>query len=141
MEDLLQKIISKREKVHDFVRKHEPRNRLLVNVAIICGIAGTALAGIPAIGGTAAINGLKSVTQPDLPIWQILCIGASLSTMLATIATSLRSNHDISNKLAKAQACEAKLEMLELMVSNKQIEMNKAIEKYGEYSADVSFIR
>ena len=141
MEDLLQKIISKRDRIHAFVVKHEPRNKVLINVAIICGIAGTALAGIPAIGGNAAIEGIKSVTQPGLPIWQLLCIGASVSTLAATIATSLRSNHDISNRLAKAQACEAKLEMLELMVSNQQIELNKAIEKYGEYSADVAFIR
>ena len=141
MEDLLQKIVAKRNNVHAFIAKHEPRNRILINVAIVCGIAGTALAGIPAVGGNAAIEGIKSVTQPGLPIWQILCIGASVSTMAATIATSLRSNHDMSTRLAKAQACEARLEMLELMISNQQIEISKAIEKYGEYSAEVAFIR
>jgi hypothetical protein len=141
MDELLQKIIAKRNLVHAFVSRHEPRNRLLINIAIICGIAGTALAGIPAIGGTAAIDGIKSVTQPQLPVWQILCIGAALATMAATVATSLRSNHDTSNKLAKAQACEAKLEMLELLLLNHQIDTKHAIEKYGEYSSDVAFIR
>jgi hypothetical protein len=141
MEELLQKIIAKRNLVRAFVEKHEPRNRLLINVAIICGIVGTALAGIPAIGGTAAIDGIKSVTQPQLPVWQILCIGAALATMAATVATSLRSNHDTGNKLAKAQACEAKLEMLELLLMNNQIDTKQAIEKYGEYSSEVAFIR
>lgn len=141
MEDLLQKIVAKRNSVHSFIVKHEPRNRILINVAIICGVLGTALAGIPAIGGQGAIDSIKAATQPALPVWQLLCVGASLSTMAATIATTLRSNHDISNKLAKAQACEAKLEMLELLIANSQIETRQAIEKYGEYAADVAFIR
>lgn len=140
MDELLQKIRTKRNRVHTFVSKQEPRNKWLLNIAIICGVAGTAFAGIPAIGGTAAIDGIKSVTQPQLPIWQFLCIGAALSTMAATVATSLRSNHDTGNKLAKAQACEAKLEMLELLLLNNQIDTKQAIEKYGEYSADVAFI-
>ncbi|WP_276373411.1 hypothetical protein [Chryseolinea sp. H1M3-3] len=141
MNELLQKIVAKRNVVHAYVVKHEPKNKLLVNVAIICGIAGTALAGIPAVGGSAAIDGIKAVTQPQLPIWQILCIGAALSTMAATIATSLRSNHDTSNKLAKAQVCEAKLEILELLLTNNQIEIKEAIERYGDYTSEVAFIK
>lgn len=137
----MDKINSKRKQVQDFILRQGPRNKLLINVAIICGIMGTALAGIPAIGGTAAIDGIKSVTQTQLPIWQILCIGAALSTMAATIATSLRSNHDTTNRLTKAQACDAKLEMLELLLTSNQIDMKQAIEKYGEYSAEVAFIR
>lgn len=140
MDELMQKVISKRNRVHAYVVKHGPRNKILLNVAIICGIAGTAFAGIPAIGGTAAIDGIKAVTQPQLPVWQFLCIGAALSTMIATVATSLRSNHDTGNKLAKAQVCEAKLEMLELLLINNQIDIKQAIEKYGEYSSEVAFI-
>ena len=141
MKELLHKIKSKRILVQEFISEQEPRNRTLINVAIICGITGTALAGIPAVGGSAAIDGIKAVTQPQLPIWQILCIGAALCTMAATVATSLRSNHDTTNKLSKAQVCEAKLEMLELLLINNQIEMKEAIQKYGEYSSEVSFIR
>jgi hypothetical protein len=141
MEEILQKINAKRNRLQDFILKQEPRNKALINVAIICGIAGTALAGIPAIGGAAAIDGIKTITQPQLPVWQILCIGAALSTMAATIATSLRSNHDTGNKLAKVQVCDAKLELLELLLMNQQIDIKQAIEKYGEYAADVSFIR
>ncbi len=141
MDELLHKINSKRKRVHDFIERHEPRNRMLINVAIICGIVGTALAGIPAIGGNGAINGIKAVAQTQLPIWQIICIGAAVSTMVATIATSLRNNHDITNKLSKAQVCEAKLEMLELLLLSNQIDLKQAVEKYGEYSAEVAFIR
>ena len=60
--------------------------------------------------------------------------------MAATIATSLRSNHDTGNKLAKAQVCEAKLEMLELLLMNNQIDTKEGIEKYGEYATEVAFI-
>jgi len=141
MEELLEKIIAKRNSVHSFIVKHEPRNKVLINIAIICGVIGTALAGVPAIGGQGAIDSIKAAAQPPLPVWQLICIGASLSTMVATIATTLRSNHDVSNRLAKAQACEAKLEMLELLVTSKQIETKQAIEKYGEYCSDIGFIR
>src|SRR5688500_10119482 len=140
MEELLHKINTKRDKVHNFVVKHSPRNKRLINMSIFCGIAGTALAGRPAIGVSAAIDSIKAMTQPQIPVWQMLCIGAALATRTATIATSLRSNHDMGNKLAKAQVCEAKLEMLELLLLNNQIDIKQAIEKYGEYSAEVAFI-
>jgi hypothetical protein len=140
MEELSDKIATKRNQLHEFISKQKPKNRWLMNIAVIGGIAGTAFAGIPAIGGTAAIEGIKSVTQPQLPVWQFLCIGAALSTLAATIATSLRNNFDTANRLSKAQICAAKLEMLDLLVRTKQIEMKQAIEKYGEYAAEVAFI-
>ena len=140
MQELLQKITEKRERVRAFALKHGPKNKLLLNVSIFCGVIGTALAGIPAVGGTDAIDTIKEITQPGLPIWQFLCIGAALMTMAATIATSVRNNHDIANKLAKAQVCDAKLEMLELLLQNDQIDTKQAIEKYGEYSTEISFI-
>lgn len=140
MEELLEKIGAKRGKVRAFCAEHGPKNKMLLNVSIICGVAGTAFAGIPAVGGTAAIDAIKSATQPGLPVWQFLCIGAALMTMAATIATSLRSNHDTGNKLAKAQVCEAKLEMLELLLMNNQIDTKEGIEKYGEYATEVAFI-
>jgi hypothetical protein len=140
MEELSDKISTKLIQVREFISRQGPRNRWLMNIAVIGGIAGTAFAGIPAIGGTAAIEGIKSVTQPQLPVWQFLCIGASVSTLTATIATSLRNNFDTANKLSKAQICAAKLEMLDLLVRTKQIEVKQAIEKYGEYAAEVAFI-
>jgi hypothetical protein len=93
---------------------------MVLNISIFCGVIGTALAGIPA-----AIDTVKDSTQPGLPVWQVLCIGAALMTMAATITTSLRSNHDTGNKLAKAHVCEAKLEMLELLLINNQIDTNR----------------
>jgi hypothetical protein len=140
MEEIIDKISAKRNQVLAFISKQGPKNKWLMNIAIIGGIVGTTLAGIPAIGGTAAIDGIKSVTQPQLPIWQLLCIGAAVSTMAATIATSLRNNFDTANKLSKAQICAAKLEMLDLLVQTKQIELKQAIEKYGEYAAEVAFL-
>src|SRR5687767_11020006 len=128
MEELSDKIAAKRNQVQEFISKQGPKNRWLMNVAVIGGIAGTAFAGIPAIGGTAAIEGIKAVTQPQLPVWQFLCIGAAVSTLAATIATSLRNNFDTANKLSKAQICAAKLEMLDLLVRTNQIEMKQAIE-------------
>lgn len=140
MEEILTKVRSRRSQVAAYIRKQEPRNRLLLNMAVLCGIAGTTLAGIPAIGGTSAINGIKSVTETRLPIWQILCIGAALCTMLATIATTWRNNHDTANKLARAQVIEAKMEVLELSLESGQIDLKQALDRYSEYNADIVFI-
>jgi arginine exporter protein ArgO len=140
MEELLNKIIAKREQVQHFISKQGPRNRRMLNIAIVCGILGTGLAGIPAIGGQETIDTLKAATNPGIPVWQILCIGAALSTMAATLATTVMTNHDSANKLSKAQVSKAKLEMLELLIKSDQIEQKQAIEKYGEYAADVAFI-
>ena len=52
MEELLEKIISKRNSVHAFIVKHEPRNKVLINVAIICGVVGTGLSGYSGHWGT-----------------------------------------------------------------------------------------
>ncbi len=137
---MLNKIIAKREQVERFISKHGPQNRRLLNIAIVCGILGTGLAGIPAIGGQETIDTLKAATNPGIPVWQILCIGASFSTMAATIATTILTKQDTANQVSKAQVGKAKLEMLELLVRSNQIDEKQAIEKYGEYSADVAFI-
>ena len=128
-----EKIISKRKIVSSYLSKQIPKNKLLINTAIVCGIVGTAFAGIPAAGGKPAVDALSTS-------WQFLCIGASVFTLIATVATTLRNNYDTTSKISKAQICNAKLEMLELLLAEGLIETKQAIERYGEYVADIAFI-
>ena len=87
----------------------------------------SALAGIPAVDGTSAIDSIKEVTQPGLSVWQFLCIGAALTTRAATISTSIRSNQNTANRVAKAQVCDAKLEMLELICRTIELIQSKPL--------------
>ena len=140
MEDLLNKVRNRRIGLQRYIRTEEPKNKRLLNIAIVCGILATLLTGIPALGGEKAIKQIKSQTNPVIPVWQIMCIGASVCTSIATAATSYKNSHDTSNKIAKAQVCDSKLEMLELLLETRQIENKQAIEKYGEYVSEVSFV-
>lgn len=69
-----------------------------------------------------------------------MCIGASIFTLTATVATSLRSNHNLDGKLSKAQVCVTKLEILEMQLSGGHLSEQQAIEKYQEYITEVAFL-
>ncbi len=140
MEDLLDKIRNRRLNLQRYIQKEEPKNKLLINVAIICSILATVLTGIPALGGEKAINKIDSQTNAAIPVWQIMCIGASVCTAIATAATTYKNSYDTSHKIAKAQVCDSKLDMLEILLITRQIENKQAIEKYGDYVSEVAFI-
>lgn len=130
---LEERINAQRQKMLVFIAKAKPRNKWLINLAIVCGVIGTAFAGIPASAGKPAIDALGTT-------WQFMCIGASLFTLTATVATSLRNNHNLESKLSKAQVCATKLEILELQLMSGHLDDKQAIEKYQEYVADVAFL-
>ena len=140
MDELLHKIRNRRLSLQHYIQREEPRNKRLLNIAIICGILATLLTGVPALGGEKAIKEIKSKTNPVIPVWQIMCIGASVCTSIATAATTYKNSYDTSNKIAKAQVCDSKLEILEILLADGQIENRQAIEKYGDYVSEVSFI-
>ena len=130
---LEERIREQRDRLSAFISKQRPRNKWLINLAIICGVIGTAFAGIPASAGKPAIDALGTS-------WQFMCIGASIFTLTATVATSLRSNHNLESKLSKAQVCATRLEILELQLSGGHMEERQAIEKYQEYISEVAFL-
>lgn len=140
MDHLIEKIRSKQADVNQFLNRQKPRNRRLINVAIVCGLIGATFTGVPAVGGTSAIGALKALANWPAPVWQLLCLGATVCTLAATAATTMRNNHDLATRIAKAQIAGAKLEMLEILMESNQIESQQAIEKYGEYCTEVSFL-
>lgn len=132
--NIQEKITASRRQLGQYISRQAPRAKWLNSLAITGGILGTAFAGIPAIGGKSAIAGLHTS-------WQLMCIGAAVFTLIATIANTLKSNSDIAGRLMKAQTCDAKLEILELLLSEGLIDNKQAIERYGEYMSDCVFLK
>ena len=140
MENILNKVKEKRSLLKRYIFRQKPINRWLVNITIICGIFAATMTGIPAVGGEGAIKAIKSETDFSIPVWQVLCIGATLCSIAATSATAVKNGFDTSNNLAKAQTCDARLEILELLLETDQIEQKEAIQKYGDYTAEITFL-
>ena len=136
---LLRKIRDKRRRIAAFVGKLEPRGVRLMNLSIICGAIATALTAGPAIGGSRLTEALGTA-GPNSPSWRILCGAAMAFSLVATIATNLYKSHDTASRLAKAQACDAKLEGLETLVELRQMSTNEAATRYEECIPEVSFI-
>ncbi len=135
----LRKLHDKRRRITAFVSKFEPRGARLTNLGIICGAIATALTAAPAIGGIRLTEALGEA-GPNSPSWRILCGAATLFSLIATIATNLFKSHDIASRLARAQACNAKLEGIELLAELKQVSLKEATARYEKCIPDVSFI-
>ena len=136
---LLKRLQDKRRRIAAFERKFEPRGARLTNLGIICGAIATALTAAPAIGGIRLTDALGAA-GPNSPSWRILCGAATLFSLIATIATNLFKSHDIASRLARAQACDAKLEAIELLAQLKQVSLKEATARYEKCIPDISFI-
>jgi hypothetical protein len=136
---LLRKLHDKRRRIAAFVGKLEPRGARLTNLGIICSAAAAALTAAPAIGGIRLTDALGAA-GPDSPSWRVLCGAATLFSLIATIATNLFKSHDIASRLARAQACDAKLEGIEVLAELKQVSLKEATARYEKCIPDVSFI-
>lgn len=136
---LLRKLHDKRRRIAAFASKFEPRGERLTNLGIICGAIATALTAAPAIGGIRLTDALGAA-GPNSPSWRILCGAATLSSLIATIATNLFKSHDIASRLARAQGCDAKLEGIEILAELKQVSLKEATARYEKCIPDVAFI-
>ncbi|TQV86420.1 hypothetical protein [Aliikangiella coralliicola] len=137
---LLKRINDKRSEIEQYLSRTRPRNRRLVNTAIICSAVAAALTAGPAFGGktfTAWLTGTLGLTSP---VWQLMCIGAAVCSLGATITTNMSKSDETASKILRAQTCDAKLEGLETLIEMEQIDAAKASSLYTQYLPEVSFI-
>lgn len=134
---MLKRIRAKRRRIAAFVTTLEPRGVRLNNLSIICGSIATVLTAGPAIGGQTLTDALGG--PGNSLSWRLLCGGAAASSLIATVATNLYKSREISSRLAKANACEAKLEVLELGVDLGKITEEEAFSRYNECISTIDF--
>lgn len=137
---LLAHIQQKRTEVAQFIQSADSRNHRLINTAIICGAVSAALTAGPALGGKSVNTWMSEIFPIDLPIWQLLCFGAMVCSVAATIATNLSKSHEVAAKLILAQTCKAKLEGLQSQTELKSLDVKAASEQFAKLLTEISFV-
>ncbi|MBA5605372.1 hypothetical protein H3H36_08365 [Duganella sp. FT3S] len=134
-----ERLRDKRRHIAAFIRKASARGAGLTNTGIVASALAAVLTAAPALGGARLTQALGSAGE-NSPSWRILCALASLCSLVAAIATNMLRSHDIAARLAKAQAVDARLEGLELLVELRQLTLKDATARYESAIPEVAFI-
>jgi hypothetical protein len=137
---LLDKIRAKRAEIDTFLRTMEPRSERLTNITIVCGAISAALTAAPALGGRSLTDWLTEIFGLTLPVWQLLCFGAMICSIAVTISTNLSRSQEITSKIMKAQACDAKLEGLETLIEVGRVDVDSASNQFVNALTHITFI-
>ena len=142
-QDLLNQIRRKRTQIEAFLAVARPRKRRLLNTTIIGGSLAAVLTAGPAVGGpslTVALTGALGLNPASSPSWRILCAAASVCSIMATVATQLLKSHNIEEHVIRAQACRAKLEVIEVGLTVGQLDQRQATTEYLKCVEETSFL-
>jgi hypothetical protein len=137
---ILASIKAKREEIDAYLKKTEPRHMRLVNGSIVCGALAAALTAGPGIGGSGFIEFAKTVVTFGVPVWQALCLAATVLSVVVVIANGKMKAHDLTTKITAARGCNSKLEGLQLMLETGQMDVERAASLYTQYITEVSHI-
>lgn len=138
---LLKKIKAKRGEVSNYLKKNEPRHSRYITISIVAGALAAALTAGPGVGGTGFIESAKGVISFGIPVWQVLCLLATLLSMSAVITNGLLKARDLTSKITQVRGCDAKLEGLEIMLDMEQIDLKQATSLYTQYLTEIPHIR
>jgi hypothetical protein len=121
---LLRRINDTRAAISDHLSRLEPFGTSLTYTNILCGTIATALT-----GGLAAF-------ASHIPGRGTLIVAASASacSLVATIAASVHKTR-VGARLAKTQACAAKLDGLAVLIETSCLPIKEAANRYNEYLA------
>ncbi len=137
---LQHKIATKRKDLANYLAKTEPKNTLLITSSIVCGALAAALTAGPGFGGEGFVGQFQVSESLGLPLWQLLCIVASLMSITAVIANGLLKFNDLTGKISQARMHDAKLEGLETMIEFGQIDLAQAAREYTECLSKIAHI-
>jgi hypothetical protein len=137
---LLANIKTKRREIAEYLAKTEPRNLRLINFSIVCGAVAAALTAGPGIGGGGFIDSAKNLVSFGIPIWQVLCLAATILSVLAVVANGKLKAHDLTVKIAGARGCNSKLEGLQFMLETGQVDVEHATPLYMQYLTEIPHV-
>jgi len=137
---LLSKIRAKRQDLADYLSAMEPRNSRLINFSIVAGALAAGLTAGPGIGGDGFIGAAKGLISFGIPVWQVLCLVATILSIIVVISNGMLKSHDLTTKIGQARMGDAKLEGLETMLELEQIEVKQAAQRYSQYLTEIPHI-
>lgn len=102
--------------------KFRPWDTRLSVMSIACGAIATVLAGGAVAGGKPALDAFGG--------WKILCTIVALFTAAATASSSLHKSLQISNRVANAERCIARLRALEAGLRASELPVHEALRTF-----------
>jgi len=138
---LLDRIKTKRLEVAGYLNNYEPKQSRYIIISIVAGALAAALTAGPGFGGGGFIETASSLFTFGIPVWQVLCLLATLLSMSAVISNGLLKSNDLTSKISQARGCDAKLEGLEIMLSLGQIDLKQATSLYTQYLTEIPHVR
>ncbi len=141
-QELLKRIAAKRASITAFMRGVRPRSDRLMKVSVITSSLSAALTAGPALGGEAFTKAAQDgLLLPRASIvWQALCLGAMVVSIVAAVSISLNSSQDVTDRLTTAEACNAELEGLQTLVELGQFPVHEAVRLYHLYVMKIPFV-
>ena len=111
-------------------------------MTFILSAIGAAVAGGPALGGrgfTAAVQ--AGLALPDAGhVWQPLCIGALLASVLAAIATQMYRSRDASGRITVLEAANGTLEGILFDLKFTEFATEDALNRYRQVTDKIGFV-
>jgi hypothetical protein len=139
-EDLLLRIKQKRTAIEAYLATAQPRKRRLLNMTIGGGTLAAALTAGPAVGGAPFTAWVTQTLSLRSPSWRLLCAAASISSVVATVATQLLKSNNVEANVVQAQGCRAKLEVLEVALTLGQLDTSQAATEYLKCVESAAFL-
>ena len=141
-QELLKRIAAKRASITAFMRGVRPRSDRLMKVSVITSSLSAALTAGPALGGEAFTKAAQDgLLLPRASIvWQALCLGAMVVSIVAAVSISLKSSQDVTDRLTTAEAYNAELEGLQTLVELGQFPVHEAVRLYHLYVMKIPFV-
>lgn len=124
-----------------FIARTRPGLGRLTNTTIVAGALSALLTSGPALGGQTLTGWLTGVLGLDNPAWQLLCAGAALSSLAATVAAQLLKSRRLEERLVHAVTCRARLESLETGLSLGMVTAEYAGTEYLRCIEEAAVIR
>ncbi|HEV7823734.1 MAG TPA: hypothetical protein VGP02_02375 [Mycobacteriales bacterium] len=139
---LLDRITARRAGILAYLRQTRPRRGRLTDLAVVSTAVTAVLTAGPALGGVpfaeAARDGLGLTSSAV--VWQALCLGALVMSLVATVATNLSRSQELASRVAAAEACNVALDGLETSLRFGQMPVQDAVDLYQQYVARIPFV-
>jgi hypothetical protein len=137
---LRERINARRDEVHAFILAEGPRKTRLLNTTIVGGSLAAVLNAGPAVGGQPFTAWLTSSFGLTSPAWQLLCGAAAACSVTATIATQLLKSRNVEERIARAESCRAKLEVLDVGLSTGHLDPAQATTEFIRCVEETAFL-
>jgi hypothetical protein len=140
--ELIRRIEARRASINAFLRRVRPRSSRLANISIVSSAVAAVFTAGPAFGGesfTEAVRRGLSLADSSI-VWRILCLAATLVSLVAVISVQLSKSQDVASQLSAAEACNTELEGLQALLEFAQLPVRDAVELYQKYITKIPFV-